>query len=44
VAGADGLFVQREVEGGSVDLVAPFELHARLIHDAAARMAAPAER
>ncbi|MER7184025.1 TetR/AcrR family transcriptional regulator [Streptomyces hyaluromycini] len=44
VAGADGLFVHREVTGDSVDLVALFELHARLIHDAAARMAAPAER
>ncbi|MGW7547053.1 TetR/AcrR family transcriptional regulator [Streptomyces sp. NPDC054770] len=44
VAGADGLFVHREVKGDSVDLVALFELHARLIHDAAARMAAPAER
>ncbi|MFG2957261.1 TetR/AcrR family transcriptional regulator [Streptomyces sp. NPDC048291] len=40
VAGADGLFVHREVNGDSVDLVALFELHARLIHDAAARMAA----
>ncbi|WP_189261820.1 TetR/AcrR family transcriptional regulator [Streptomyces fuscichromogenes] len=44
VAGADGLFVHREVKGDSVDLVALFELHARLIHDAAARMAASAER
>ncbi|MGY5051459.1 hypothetical protein ACWDE0_38625 [Streptomyces sp. 900105755] len=37
VAGADGPFVHREVQGGPVDLVALFELHARLIHDAAAR-------
>ncbi|MFD4511514.1 TetR/AcrR family transcriptional regulator [Streptomyces sp. NPDC058457] len=44
VAGADGLFVHREVKGDSVDLVALFELHARLLHDAAARMAARAER
>ncbi|MFJ9561382.1 TetR/AcrR family transcriptional regulator [Streptomyces fuscichromogenes] len=44
VAGADGLFVHREVKGDSVDLVALFELHARLIHDAAARMATPAQR
>ncbi|MFK0150637.1 TetR/AcrR family transcriptional regulator [Streptomyces sp. NPDC090499] len=44
VAGADGLFVHREVQGDSVDLVALFELHARLIHDAAARMAARAGR
>ncbi|MEY9996787.1 hypothetical protein ABIE67_008819 [Streptomyces sp. V4I8] len=40
IAGADGLFVHREVGGGSVDLVALFELHAQLVHDAAARMAA----
>ncbi|MFE0252331.1 TetR/AcrR family transcriptional regulator [Streptomyces sp. NPDC059010] len=39
VAGADGLFVHREVTGDAVDLVALFELHARLVHDAAARMA-----
>ncbi|WP_369275296.1 TetR family transcriptional regulator [Streptomyces sp. R11] len=40
VAGADGLFVHREVKGETVDLVALFELHARLVHDAATRMAA----
>ncbi|KPI07590.1 transcriptional regulator, TetR family [Actinobacteria bacterium OK074] len=40
VAGADGLFVQREIDGAAVDLVALFELHAQLVHDAAARMAA----
>ncbi|MFE7274965.1 TetR/AcrR family transcriptional regulator [Streptomyces sp. NPDC057623] len=40
VAGADGLFVHREVAGDSVDLVALFELHAQLVHDAAARLAA----
>ncbi len=39
VAGADGLFVHREVIGGGVDLVAMFELHARLVYEAAARMA-----
>ncbi|MGW1618234.1 TetR/AcrR family transcriptional regulator [Streptomyces sp. NPDC002172] len=42
VAGADGLFAHREIQGDSVDLVALFELHARLIHDAAARMTAQA--
>ncbi|MFJ3799298.1 TetR/AcrR family transcriptional regulator [Streptomyces sp. NPDC090088] len=42
VAGADGLFVHREVNGDSVDLVTLFELHARLIYDAAARLAPPA--
>lgn len=36
VAGADGLFVHREVTGDAVDLEALFELHARLVHDAAA--------
>ncbi|MGW6054368.1 TetR family transcriptional regulator [Streptomyces sp. NPDC055189] len=40
VAGADGLFVQRELNGEAVDLVAMFELHARLVHDAARRLAA----
>ena len=39
IAGADGLFIQREVIGDTVDLVALFELHARLVHDAAVRMA-----
>ncbi|NUO41144.1 MAG: TetR/AcrR family transcriptional regulator [Streptomyces sp.] len=42
IAGADGLFVHREIHGESVDLVAMFELHARLVFDAAARMAAAA--
>ncbi|HTJ72112.1 MAG TPA: TetR/AcrR family transcriptional regulator [Actinospica sp.] len=40
VAGADGLFVQREVAGDGVDLVAMFELHAQLIYDAAVRLEA----
>ncbi|MCQ4210492.1 TetR/AcrR family transcriptional regulator [Streptomyces longispororuber] len=40
VAGADGLFVQREILGGGLDLVAMFELHARLLFDAAEDMAA----
>ncbi|MER5796386.1 TetR/AcrR family transcriptional regulator [Streptomyces sp. NPDC001980] len=39
VAGADGLFVQREVDGDAVDLVAMFELHAQLVYEAATRMA-----
>ncbi|MFD3375046.1 MULTISPECIES: TetR/AcrR family transcriptional regulator [unclassified Streptomyces] len=39
VAGADGLFVHRELNGDAVDLVALFELHAELIHDAASRLA-----
>lgn len=40
VAGADGLFVHREVNGDSVDLVALFELHARFLYAAADRLAA----
>ncbi len=40
VAGADGLFVHREIDGDAVDLTAMFELHAQLVHGAAARMAA----
>ena len=40
IAGADGLFIHREITGDTVDLVALFELHARLVYDAAARMAA----
>lgn len=39
IAGADGLFVHREVRGDTVDLVALFELHAQVVHDAAARLA-----
>ncbi|MFB7715216.1 TetR/AcrR family transcriptional regulator [Streptomyces sp. NPDC056105] len=44
VAGADGLFVQREILGDALDLVAMFELHARLLFDAAEDMAAHKER
>ncbi|MFB6770683.1 TetR/AcrR family transcriptional regulator [Streptomyces sp. NPDC056337] len=40
VAGADGLFVQREINGDAVDLVAMFELHARLVYEAATHLAA----
>ncbi|MEO3852063.1 TetR/AcrR family transcriptional regulator [Streptomyces sp. B8F3] len=40
VAGADGLFVQREINGDAVDLVEMFELHARMVYEAAMRMAA----
>ena len=38
IAGADGLFVHREIHGDAVDLVTLFELHARLVFEAAARM------
>ncbi|EKX60198.1 TetR/AcrR family transcriptional regulator [Streptomyces ipomoeae] len=43
IAGADGLFVQREINGDAVDLVAMFELHARIVYETAARMAARSE-
>ncbi|MEU6845609.1 TetR/AcrR family transcriptional regulator [Streptomyces sp. NPDC046716] len=43
IAGADGLFVQREIHGDAVDLVAMFELHAELVYAAAVRMAAKGE-
>ncbi|MFI1709133.1 TetR/AcrR family transcriptional regulator [Streptomyces griseoruber] len=43
VAGADGLFVHREINGDAVDLVAMFELHAQLVYEAATRMAARSE-
>ena len=39
VAGADGLFIQREVNGDDVDLVELFELHACLVYTAAMRSA-----
>ncbi|MEU6306906.1 TetR/AcrR family transcriptional regulator [Streptomyces chartreusis] len=44
IAGADGLFVHREVKGDTVDLVALFELHAQVVHDAAARLAKERQR
>jgi AcrR family transcriptional regulator len=44
VAGADGLFVQREIAGDAVDLVRMFELHAELVFEAATRMAAEGAR
>ncbi|MER8015161.1 TetR/AcrR family transcriptional regulator [Streptomyces griseoluteus] len=40
IAGGDGLFVQREINGDDVDLVALFELHAELVYEAATRMSA----
>ncbi|MEV5910029.1 TetR/AcrR family transcriptional regulator [Streptomyces sp. WAC 01325] len=44
IAGADGLFVHREVKGDNVDLVALFELHAQVVHDAAAKLAKERQR
>ncbi|MCC4316243.1 TetR family transcriptional regulator [Streptomyces malaysiensis] len=44
IAGADGLFIQREINGEAIDLVAMFELHAQLLYEAATRMAARSGR
>lgn len=44
LAGADGLFIAKEIGGDTVDLVSLFELHARAITDAAARMIAEEQR
>ncbi|CAN5318819.1 TetR/AcrR family transcriptional regulator [soil metagenome] len=38
VAGADGLFIAKEISGGSVDLTAMFGLHAQMLYDAALRL------
>jgi AcrR family transcriptional regulator len=38
IAGADGLFIAKEIGGDSVDLVALFELHAGALYDAAVRL------
>lgn len=40
IAGADGLFIAKELGGDSVDLLALFELHAQAIYDTAMRMIA----
>jgi AcrR family transcriptional regulator len=44
IAGADGLFVAKEIGGDSVDLPALFEMHGAAIYDSAARMIAENER
>ena len=38
IAGADGLFIAKEVGGDSVDLIELLDLHARLVFDAAVRL------
>jgi AcrR family transcriptional regulator len=38
LAGADGLFIAKEIGGDTVDLVALFELHARTVVDTARRL------
>jgi AcrR family transcriptional regulator len=40
IAGADGLFVTKEIGGDSVDLPALFEMHAATLYDSAVRMVA----
>ncbi|QKT07964.1 TetR/AcrR family transcriptional regulator [Gordonia sp. X0973] len=44
IAGADGLFIAREIGGDAVDFVALFELHARLVFGAAIEVVAADER
>jgi AcrR family transcriptional regulator len=38
IAGADGLFIAKEIGGDAVDLIELFELHARALHDTALRL------
>jgi AcrR family transcriptional regulator len=38
IAGADGLFIAKEIGGDSVDVIALFELHARALYETALRM------
>jgi AcrR family transcriptional regulator len=38
MAGADGLFIAKEIGGDSVDLIALFELHASALYETALRM------
>lgn len=38
IAGADGLFIAKEIGGDAVDLLELFELHARALYDTAVRM------
>jgi hypothetical protein len=38
MAGADGLFIAKEIGGDAVDLLALFELHGRSLYDTARRL------
>ena len=38
IAGADGLFIAKEVGGDSVDLIRLFDLHARLVFESAVKL------
>ena len=40
IAGADGLFIAKEVGGDSVDLIRLFDLHARIVFEAAVKLVA----
>ena len=40
MAGADGLYIAKEIAGDAVDLIALFEIHGRAVHDIAKRMIA----
>jgi AcrR family transcriptional regulator len=44
LAGADGLFIAKEIGGDLVDLVGLFEMHARVLYDTALRMIAEKEK
>ena len=44
MAGADGLFIAKEIGGDSIDLIALFEMHARVLYDTALRMIAEKEK
>lgn len=43
IAGADGLFIAKEIGGDSVDLIKLFQLHARVVFEAAAKLLGSAE-
>jgi hypothetical protein len=43
IAGADGLFIAKEIGGDAVDLVALFELHAQALYDTALRLISEGE-
>ena len=38
IAGADGLFIAKEIGGDAVDLIELFELHAQALYDTALRL------
>jgi AcrR family transcriptional regulator len=42
IAGADGLFIAKELGGDSIDLIALFEMHAHALYDTAVRLIAEA--